>query len=108
MSPPRESIFSRLVSGVDDIVGALAYVLYKQHKAEYVGRIYALHGRAPTREELDTFQTLSSLATQLEGWRTHAERLSETMIRRAIERQLEQLESSARRTLDRCPLSHPH
>jgi len=66
-------IFSKLVEKDDDMLGLLAYGLYKQQKIEYIAQFKKEHGRGPSHEELATFHDLTSSPTQIENYKQLAE-----------------------------------
>lgn len=59
-SKPPESldhheIFTKLVSGDDDIVGLVAYSIYKQNKIDWMRAFEERFGRAPNDEEFSAY-----------------------------------------------------
>lgn len=67
-------IFSKLVNAEDDVVGLLAYAIYKQQKIEYIEDFTKKHdGRGPTDEELAPFNELTSQNKQIENYKNIAE-----------------------------------
>ena len=47
--------YARFTGHGDDMVGLIAYCLYKRHKIEYLDGIRARHGREPTEAERTSF-----------------------------------------------------
>lgn len=63
-------IFSKLVEGPDDLLGLLAYGLYKQQKIEHIKLYKNKHeGVGPTDNELVNFHELSSSPIQIENYK---------------------------------------
>lgn len=57
MNEPSEhnEIFTKLVSGDDDIVGLVAYSIYKQNKIDWMRAFEAHAGRAPNEQEFAAY-----------------------------------------------------
>lgn len=74
-------MFARLVKSENDIVGHIAYSLYKKHKAEFISS----SGGNPTDEELIAFKKSCQTESAIELYRTKAIEIlmefSESMIR---------------------------
>ncbi|MFG6376345.1 MAG: hypothetical protein K1W05_10585 [Desulfovibrio sp.] len=63
-------IFSKLVESPDDLLGLLAYGLYKQQKIEHIKLYKDKHdGAGPTDDELVHFHELSSSPIQIENYK---------------------------------------
>lgn len=60
------TIYEKLIGNQDDPVGAFAYIIYKQQKVDYCKSFL---GRAPTKEELDSFHAIASLDTSIAAYR---------------------------------------
>lgn len=52
-------IFEKLASEPDDLVGLLAYGIYKREKITYITNFQTEHGRGPTEGELSVFHEMS-------------------------------------------------
>ena len=48
-------IYSKLVLAEDDVVGLIAYGIYKKHKIEFINKIKDEKGREPNDDECDSF-----------------------------------------------------
>jgi hypothetical protein len=62
-------IYSILVSGPDDVPGALAYVAYKRMQIEWRAQFYATHSREPDVHELESFAQIQTLSANIESLR---------------------------------------
>ena len=51
----KRGVFASLVSGDGDIVGLVAYSIYKQHKLDWLRAFQAAQGRAPNEAELASY-----------------------------------------------------
>ena len=60
MERKYSNIFSLLVRNQSDIVGHIAYALYKSEKANYIEHFCAINNRKPTDDELSIFHDISS------------------------------------------------
>ncbi|MBF1444151.1 MAG: hypothetical protein HXN53_00115 [Prevotella nigrescens] len=73
-------IYEKLVTANDDVLGLIAYGIYKQHKIEFITKIKEEQHRDPTEEECNSFFTASTTESQLTNYRSQAETLlSETV-----------------------------
>lgn len=80
MSMQYNFIYSKLVSSEDDLVGLIAYGIYKKHKIEFISKIKDETGREPNEEECRSFFAASNTSSQLRNYRSQAEdMLSEVM-----------------------------
>lgn len=68
-----------LVKGDDDLIGLIAYSLYKGHKIEFIENIENGHKRCPTTEEFEAFNMSASTEGQLKKYRDAAEKLLLTL-----------------------------
>ena len=66
-------IYSQLVEDENDIIGHIAYALYKSDKISYIGKFKSENGgKEPEEADLKSFHDTSSLPTQLERYRVIA------------------------------------
>ncbi|HYD67615.1 hypothetical protein [Azospirillum sp.] len=68
------TVFERLVRSPDDVVGLVAYGIYKQGKRDWLARYRRKHGRAPDDRALEAYHDHIS-DTDLERLRNDAERM---------------------------------
>lgn len=74
-------IYEKLVLAEDDLVGLIAYGIYKKHKIEFITKIKEELQREPTQEECNSFSVASGTDTLLTSYRERAETmLSETVV----------------------------
>lgn len=73
-------IYEKLVLAEDDVVGLIAYGIYKRHKIEFITKIKDEQGREPTDEECRSFFAASTTSSQLDNYRRQAE----TMMSEAV------------------------
>lgn len=67
--------YSSLVDSDADLIGHVAYALYKREKLKFCESIKQKHGRPATTQELDVFIHASGLPTRIESYRAEAELL---------------------------------
>lgn len=75
MASAYNYIYKTLVEDDNDILGIIAYGIYKKHKIEFIDKIKKEQGREPTDEECYSFFACSTTETQLESYRSQAEML---------------------------------
>lgn len=66
------TLFQRLVTGSDDLVGMVAYGIYKQEKRDWIIRFRQQHQKRPTDSEVEAFNDHYSDAA-LQRFRSEAE-----------------------------------
>ena len=84
-------IYEKLVESEDDLVGLIAYGIYKKHKIEYITRIKEEQKREPTDEECRSFFVASTTSSQLEKYRNQAENMLLEMAGNVTENELKPL-----------------
>lgn len=65
-------IYKQLVEDKTDIVGQIAYSLYKADKVEYINKFKGEHGREPNEGELKPFHDTSCLEGSLDRYKDTA------------------------------------
>lgn len=73
-------IYKELVSADDDLVGLIAYGIYKKHKIEFITKIKREQGREPSDEECKSFFAASTTDSQLRNYRSQAETMLSEMV----------------------------
>ncbi|MEG0107744.1 MAG: hypothetical protein RR705_02690 [Lachnospiraceae bacterium] len=66
-------IYEKLVISDDDLVGLVAYGIYKKHKIEFITRFKEEHQRDPEKGECEAFFITSTTESQLAKYRDQAE-----------------------------------
>lgn len=66
-------IFRRLVDNDTDLVGLLAYSIYKKEKIEYIEKYVRDNGHDPSEDELNTFHQFTQSDAHLQQYLTTAE-----------------------------------
>lgn len=90
------TIYEKLTADPNDLVGALAYILYKKHKVEF----YKSHtGGGPTQAEIDSFHTIALLQTSIDLYRSQAEALAANFLTVALDEISERTENETRQDI---------
>lgn len=65
-------IYRSLVTSDNDIVGQVAYAIYKQTKVDYIQTLTEKQGFPPTPEQIEIFHIMSATPIQIEMYRERA------------------------------------
>ena len=76
----RNFIYSKLVRDDDDIIGMVAYGIYKKHKIEFIESIKKEHHREPNEEEWHAFALSSNTDSQLDKYISQADNSLATFV----------------------------
>lgn len=87
------SIYEKLVRSEDDLIGLIAYAIYKKHKIEFVSDIKTKLDREPTDEECHAFFVSSTTESQLLKYRNDAQALLSEVVANTTSEELERYES---------------
>lgn len=78
-TPPAHGTFSALVQDDSDLVGHVAYALYKREKLKFCEAERKRTGTEVTQQAIDAFILSCNLDTRIASYRSEAERLLEQM-----------------------------
>ena len=84
-------IYSKLVSGSEDVIGLLAYSIYKQHKIEFIEDFKKKKGSAPTDADIVGFIMSSETPSQLEKYRESANTILSETVADAVQNEMERI-----------------
>lgn len=90
----HDRIYSLLVESEDDLVGLIAYSLYKRNKVAYIESFVRDHGRAPDEQQLAEVRRSFSLPAAREGLRAEAEKVLATFTGGILNQALEDAEAN--------------
>ncbi|QEI08741.1 hypothetical protein FXN63_25005 [Pigmentiphaga aceris] len=93
--------YASLVNADEDMIGHVAYALYKRDKLKFCDSIVALHQRPASASEVDVFIHSANLPTRVESYRTEAEQLLERFSEAVLDVTLRQLQDEMNRELVR-------
>lgn len=86
-------IYERLVQDENDIVGLIAYSIYKRHKIEFIKSYKETHdGKAPTPEEFKAFVLSTCAPVSLKQYRDNAETFLQQMTLEAAREEISAFE----------------
>ncbi|WP_019518753.1 hypothetical protein [Faucicola boevrei] len=92
MDKHYNEIYQILVTDENDLAGAIAYSLYKQHKVEWLEKIRQQNnGNEPTPEQLAQFHQLSLLPSSIEHYQLKANKIVGDFLSFSLENAIEQL-----------------
>lgn len=87
MAEEYNKMYDSLVTSDDDIVGLLAYGLYKRHKRKFIITHTKKHGIRPNKDEMDSFMT--SALSQLERYKKEGEDVFLRSVGSAVQQEYE-------------------
>ena len=93
--------FSALVVDDTDLVGHVAYALYKRDKLKFCESEKLRAGAPLSAQEIDTFIRACNLDTRIAAYRSEAERLLEQMTEYVLEEAIEEVKKENQETLVR-------
>lgn len=85
-------IYEKLVKSEDDLVGLIAYAIYKKHKIEFITRIKEEEGREPSQEECTAFFKASTTDSQLAKYINDAKSILSDVVANTTNEELERYE----------------
>lgn len=88
-------IYEQLVQGENDLVGAIAYILYKQHKIEFIHEIKQATGSEPSNEQWIEFHRTTCLNSSITNYQNRAETLVQQFLTNALTKHAEELDRNA-------------
>lgn len=90
----KNFIYSKLVHDDDDIIGMIAYGIYKKHKIEFIESIKKAHGREPNSDEWHAFAISTNTSSQLGKYISQAETMLATFVMDTAGEQIKDAEHS--------------
>lgn len=86
-------MYSKIVDDENDIIGLVAYALYKQHKIEFFKKArIENNGNEPTEEAIRAFIQSSSTDSQIKKYRAEAESILSDVVINVTREQINQAE----------------
>lgn len=90
---PYNTIYEKLTADPNDLVGALAYIIYKQQKVEFCK---ATSGGNPSREEIERFHVIAALDASIAAYRSQAEAMAQAFLNEGLDDLVERTEAETR------------
>lgn len=88
-------IYSRIVEGKGDIIGYIAYALYKDAKIEYINRYKEEHnGKEPDEDDLKPFHDITSTGASIENYKYVASGILQAFLDNTLEETKAQIEEN--------------
>jgi hypothetical protein len=87
------TIYEKLTADPNDLVGALAYIIYKQQKVEFCK---STSGGKPSREEIERFHAIASLDTSIASYRSQAEAMAQAFLNEGLDDLVQRTEAETR------------
>lgn len=87
-------IYGKLTADPNDLVGALAYIIYKQQKVEFCK---ATSNGNPSRAEIEQFHAYASLDTSLAAYRSQAEAMAQAFLNAGLDDLVQRTEAETRK-----------
>lgn len=84
--------YSSIVEGPHDLVGLIAYSLYKREKLDFVEAHQSAQGCKPTTEELKVFYQVVNMPGQIEALRTRSATLLEQVTEVVLEEAVQEMQ----------------
>ncbi|EKU38130.1 MULTISPECIES: hypothetical protein [Acinetobacter] len=94
-NPEYNWIYERLVADENDLIGAIAYILYKQHKIEFIKKIEAEYSTSPTPDQWLEFHRTTCLESNIINYQKRAEDLVSQFLKNMLSEHVEHLEAQA-------------
>lgn len=90
---PYNFIYEKLVSSSSDIVGMIAYSLYKREKVEYIREFKQRNGRNPEAFDLHSFHLSTNTESRLSGYGVQAKEIAREFLEISLETKVGEIES---------------
>ena len=93
-------VYGLLVHGEDDLVGQVAYAIYKQHKIDKITRFSATHKRPPSDEELSSFMENAESENQLRFYNDRAVDILKDFLEQSLTAEVDEINSQLKAEYD--------
>lgn len=91
-------IYKQIVESEDDIIGHIAYSLYKSNKIEFIEQFKEEHeGREPEDADFETFHRTTCLERSVKGYKEMANGILQRFMTVALEEQVNHIEEKSLR-----------
>lgn len=93
-------MYQMLVDGENDILGHIAYSVYKQQKMDKIERLVEVNKRIVTEEDLASFMNDAESDIQRRFYQDRAVSLAQAFLNRSLSEQVNKIEDQLRRHYD--------
>ena len=97
---PFYSIYDKLITGKDDVIGMLAYSIYKQHKIEFIEDFKRKKGKCPEDSDFEYFIMSSVAPSQLKKYRESARAILSENVAAAVQDELLRIDIDFQKSID--------
>lgn len=97
---PFYSIYDKLITGKDDVIGMLAYSIYKQHKIEFIEDFKRKKGKCPEDSDFEYFIMSSVTPSQLKKYRESARAILSENVAAAVQDELLRIDIDFQKSID--------
>ena len=94
------TVYRLLVHGEDDLVGQIAYAVYKQQKIEKITRFATKNKRPPTDEELASFMENAESETQQSFYNERAVSILQDFLQKSLADEVEEMTAQTKAEYD--------
>ena len=94
-------IYELLVSGENDLVGQIAYAVYKQQKIDKIKRFIENNGRIPEKSDLSSFTENAASEKQLGFYKEHALSILREFLEYTLDDQVNEIEAQKKADYDK-------
>lgn len=98
-TPAYNWVYKELVKDPNDVVGAVAYALYKQDKIAFIEATVATHNRQPTDDELRVFHTQTCVQAKIGAYLAQAEQLGQAFLNAGLAKRIVSYEEEVRESV---------
>lgn len=92
MERKYNQIYLKITENEYDIVGHIAYALYKKHKIEFIENFRKQNNCNPTEEDLQSFHESSSLDSSIQRFRLEAENILSLFVDELFKNEISEIE----------------
>lgn len=90
---PHNTIYEKLTVDPNDLVGAFAWIIYKQQKVAFCK---ATSGGNPSREEIERFHAIASLDASIAAYRSQGEAMAQAFLNEGLDDLVQRTEAETR------------
>lgn len=85
-------VYSKLVDGKEDIIGHVAYSLYKGDKRKFIESYREKHGKYPTNDDVEKFVESVTIDTSIERYKMEAYGIISSFLSYALDETTDRIE----------------
>lgn len=97
MGRTYSKIHSLLITDERDVIGHIAYSLYKKEKSEYIDNYKKNNNKEPTEKDLEKFTAGASVPSRIESFRDNATKVLQMFTNKLLAEDLKQMKEEVRK-----------